>query len=104
MKKLKLIILTSVFISIFLNGCTHLNSVSTTNVPKNLGKKVSVVKEKFYFLALTFSNDFIGDMARDLAAQCNKGMVKGILTKHESINYILFNKNRVTAEGYCVTR
>jgi hypothetical protein len=51
-----------------------------------------------------FNNDYVNDMAEQLANQCPKGHVKGVLTKHEGITYfpIIAHATRVEARGYCV--
>ena len=86
------------------SGCTHLSSVSTSSIPKNRGKKVQSTAERFIFFAFNFNNDYVDEMTEDLANQCPKGKVKGILSKHESITYfpLVAHKIRVSAEGYCV--
>ena len=99
MKKLLLILaLTSTF------GCTHLVSLSTTSIPKNTSKEVSAESEKFIFFLFNFDNSYVEDITNDLANQCRKGKVKGILTKHERITYfpLIAHKVRVSSHGYCV--
>lgn len=87
-----------------LSGCTHLMSTSTTPVPAKRDKPVSASAEKFIFLAFNFNNDYVNNMADQLADQCPNGKVTGILTKHENITYfpLIAHKVRVTASGYCV--
>lgn len=100
MKKLVLIIfLTQIF-----SSCARLSSVSTSSIPKNRSKKVFSVADRFIFLGFNFNNDYVNNMANNLAQECPDGKVKGILTKHESIVYfpLFAHKERVTAEGYCV--
>lgn len=85
-------------------GCTHLQSVSTSSIPAKRGNKVSAQKSKMMFLLLNFSNDYVNDMAEDLANQCPNGKIQGLLTKLETVTYfpILVHEYRVNAEGYCV--
>lgn len=85
-------------------GCTHLASVSTTEVPKQRGKVVKAEADRFIFFAFNFNNDYVNEMTMSLAQQCPGGKVSGILTKHEKITYfpIIAHKVRVSAEGYCV--
>lgn len=99
--KLKIL---SILILLFSMGCTHLSSLSTSSVPKERNVKVSAVQERFIFFLFNFNNDYVNNMAEDLANQCPKGKVQGILTKHENITYfpIIAHKIRVTAEGYCL--
>lgn len=100
MKKLALLL----GIWTILSGCTYLQSLSTTSVPAERQQKVRAERSKFIFLAFNFSNDFVDDMAADLANQCPNGKVQGILTKHETIVYfpLFFHTQKVTAEGFCV--
>ncbi|MBT4760718.1 MAG: hypothetical protein HOO06_03380 [Bdellovibrionaceae bacterium] len=100
MKKIILILMVLQLTS----GCAFLRSVSTTSVPKNRKNKVSAQAEKFYFLGFNFSNSYVDGLVQDLADQCPKGKVQGILTKHEVISYVFFTKNIVSANGYCVKR
>ena len=85
-------------------GCTHLKSVSMTDVPKKRDNKISVTKDRFIFLAFNFDNNYVDQLTYELAQKCSKGKVEGLLTKHEVIVYfpLFFHKQRVTAEGYCV--
>ena len=85
-------------------GCTHLVSLSTTSIPKNKGKQVSAEAEKFVFLLFNFDNNYVDSLTTDLARQCPKGKVKGLLTKHERTSYFLAHTERVSATGYCVKR
>lgn len=87
-------------------ACTHLQSVSTSSIPKNRGQKVKSQQYRFIFLAFNFNNDYVNDMAEDLANQCEGGKVMGVLTKHEHITYfpLFAHAIQVTAEGYCVTK
>ena len=87
-----------------LSGCTHLMSTSTTPVPARRDKPVTASTEKFIFLAFNFNNDYVNNMADQLADQCPNGKVTGILTKHENITYfpLIAHKVRVSASGYCV--
>ena len=91
------------FLVIF-SGCTHLSSISTSSIPKNRKNKVSASTDRFIFLAFNFNNDYVDDLAIQLAQQCPKGKVQGVLTKHESITYfpLFAHKERVSAQGYCV--
>lgn len=102
LKKLVVLLMMSAMVS----GCAVLQSVSTTSIPPERGQKVKSERSRFIFLAFNFNNDYVDEMAADLANQCPGGKVQGILTKHESIVYfpILFHTKKVTAEGFCVGR
>ncbi len=94
----------AISISLALSGCAYLQSVSTTTIPAERQNKVSTERSRFIVLGFNFNNDFVNEMAEDLAEKCPGGKVQGILTKHESVVYfpLLFHSVRVKAEGYCV--
>ncbi len=88
----------------FLSGCTSLNTVSLTSIPAKRDQKVSAEASRVIFLGFNFDNDYVDQLTTDLKSQCPNGMISGILTKDEVIDYFLFIvwKHRVHAEGYCV--
>lgn len=90
-------------ISSLLISCAHVNSVSLTPIPVNKQKVVRAERSKMVFLGFNFNNDFIDEMVNDLKMQCPNGVVTGILTKDQTIGYVLFFNHIVTAEGYCIT-
>lgn len=85
-------------------ACVSLNSVSLTQIPANRGQQVSVTKDKTVIFFMSFDNDFVDSMVEELKSKCKDGMVQGILTRDEVVDYFLMivHKRRVTAEGYCV--
>ena len=85
-------------------GCASVNSVSLSSIPANKGKEVRAETSKTIILGFNFNNDYVDEMAEDLKHQCPNGVVKGILTKDEVINYFLFIvwARKVTATGYCL--
>lgn len=85
-------------------GCTHLQSVSTSSLPEDRSKPVQAEGYRFIFLGFNFNNDYVDEMTDDLAKNCPKGQVKGILTKYESIVYfpLFAHAARVKAQGFCV--
>ncbi len=87
-------------------GCASINSLSVTPVPADRSQPVSVEAEKMIILGLNFDNDFVDSLVGDLKSKCPRGMVSGILTKDENINYFLFLvfKKKVTVSGYCTAR
>ena len=94
---------TILFVLLFtLSSCVSLRTVSLTQIPKKRSKKVSTQVEKWVFLAFNFDNDFVDDVAPKLADKCDNGQVKGILTKYEVANYVLFFKYTIRAKGFCV--
>ena len=95
---------TLVGLLLTLSGCTHLQSVSTSTIPKDRSNTVKAESYRFIFLGFNFNNDYVNSMVEDLADQCPKGKVEGVLTKHESIVYfpLFAHAVQVTAEGFCV--
>lgn len=99
MKYISMLLLLSLFTS-----CAYVRSVSQTSIPKNKSKKVTAKVERNIIFLFNFSNEYLTDITQQLVDQCPSGSVKGILTKDEAITYfpIVWHKNVVTAEGYCV--
>lgn len=101
MKKLSLFLS-----SVFLVSCTHLSSVSTTSIPAVRSKPVSAQGERFMIMLFNFDNKYVDNMVMDMAQQCPKGRIEGILTKYEVTTYfplIAYNL-KASAQGYCVTK
>jgi hypothetical protein len=65
---------------------------------------VSASSDKFLFFFISFSNDYVDDVARQLKSKCPGGTVTGILTKDSLTTYfpLILSKREVTARGYCV--
>lgn len=82
-------------------GCASVNSVSLTPIPANRSNQVRAEVSKTIFLAFNFDNDYINPLVEDLKRQCPNGIVSGILTKDETISYVLVFTKKVTATGYC---
>lgn len=85
-------------------GCAHVNSVSLSSIPASKGKAVRAEASKTIFLGFNFDNDYVNEMVEDLKKQCPNGVIRGILTKDETIDYFLFIvwARKVTAAGYCI--
>ncbi|MGE0631893.1 MAG: hypothetical protein AB7O96_05770 [Pseudobdellovibrionaceae bacterium] len=90
--------------AILMSACTSLNTVSLTSIPSNRTNKITAEGSRTIFLGFNFDNDFVDRMNDDLKNQCPNGMVSGILTKDEVVNYFLMivYKHRVTATGFCM--
>lgn len=84
-------------------ACTSLQTVSLTSIPAKRARKVSAVADKIIFLGLNFDNDYVDQLVEDLKRQCPNGLVSGVLTKDEFVNYFigLVYKHRISAAGYC---
>lgn len=96
----KIFFLTAV---VFLAGCTSLRTVSLTSIPPKRDRPVRAEASRFIFLGFNFDNDYVDQMTNDLKNQCQDGVISGILTKDETVDYFLmiFWSHRVTATGYC---
>jgi hypothetical protein len=90
--------------SLLLSGCTSLRTVSLTTIPAQRNNVVKAEASKLIFLGFNFDNDFVDDMEAQLKRQCQNGVVTGILTKEEVVDYFLFivYSHKVNATGYCV--
>lgn len=99
-------ILSLILVSLLLISCTHLSSVSTSAIPASRSKPVSAQGERFMFMLFNFDNKYVDNMVMDLARQCPKGRIEGILTKYEVTTYFpLFAYNlKASAQGYCVAK
>lgn len=85
-------------------ACHSINSVSLTQIPPQRNKEVKAEVSRFIFLGLNFDNDYVDPLVEKLKSQCEGGMIRGILTKDETVDYflMLLYTRRVTASGYCV--
>lgn len=84
-----------------LAGCAHVNSVSLTPIPSQRSNQVRAEVSKTIFLAFNFDNDYINPLVEDLKRQCPNGIVSGILTKDETISYVIVFTKKITATGFC---
>jgi hypothetical protein len=87
--------------ALILSGCASVNSVSISPVPAQRQRPVAAQVEKTIFLGLNFNNDFVNDLVPKLQQQCPNGVISGVLTKDESINYFIATKRVVQARGFC---
>lgn len=100
MKKYLLILM----LASFLPGCVSLSTVSLTSIPAQRQHPVSAETSKFVILGFNFENDYVDNMVTELRQKCPNGIVTGILTKDEVVDYFLmiFATHRTTATGYCL--
>ena len=82
-------------------GCAHMNSVSLTPIPSKRSHVVKAEVSKTIFLAFNFDNDYVNPLVEQLKSQCPNGFISGILTKDETISYLIVFTKRVTAIGFC---
>jgi hypothetical protein len=85
-----------------LAGCTSLQSVSVTQIPKDRSRPVHAEVSNTALFGIHFDNDFVRELTDDLMRQCPDGRVTGILTKQESTLYVIVQTRRVVATGFCV--
>ena len=98
-----LLVLASIFLSSFLGGCTSLQSVGVTSIPKERGRPIEVTENNVAFLGIHFDNDFADDVPEELRRKCPNGKVSGVFSKYESTWYVIVQNRSVTVTGYCVT-
>ena len=103
---MKFLVMLLLVLSTSLPGCVHLDSVSTSTIPMDRSRPVKAEGSRFLFMLINFNNNYVNELSRDLARQCPRGRVEGILTKQESVTYFPFFAHlaRVKASGYCVER
>jgi hypothetical protein len=89
--------------ALFLSACTSLQTVSLTSVPPKRDRPIRSEASRVIFLGLNFDNDYVDQLTTDLKRQCQDGIISGILTKDEIVDYFLMlvHKRRVTATAYC---
>lgn len=101
MKRLILFSMASAFLA--LTSCTHLQTVSLTSIPPKRDHPIKAETSKFIFLGLNFDNDYVDQMTTQLKNQCPDGIISGVLTKDEVVDYFLFifMSHKVSATAYC---
>lgn len=93
--------ISALLLTMFVAGCTSIQSVSLTPIPANRSKTVRAQASKTVFLGFNFDNDYIDPLVDDLKRQCPQGVISGILTKDELTSYVLVFTRTVTATGFC---
>ncbi len=95
--------LIQLFLVFLCCSCVSLSSVSITQIPKERNKEVSASSSKFIIFGFSFSNEYADEVVKNLKKKCDGGMVQGILTKDENVNYFIgiVMKREITASGYC---
>ena len=89
-------------LAMMVTSCVGLRTVSLTQVPKKRSKKVVASVEKWVFLGFNFDNDYVDTLTVKLSDQCQRGQIKGILSKYETTLYFIVAKHTITARGFCV--
>jgi len=84
-----------------ITSCASVQSVSLTPIPKQRSKVIKAEVSKFVFLAFNFNNDFIDEIVDQLKEKCPDGVISGILTKDESVSYILAHTRKISASAFC---
>ena len=83
-------------------GCTSLQSVSVNGAPAERRRPVQASATNTALLGIHFDNDFVDGLTARLEAQCPRGKVTGVFTKHETTWYVLVQQRHVRVSGYCV--
>ena len=93
----------SIFSMLLLSACTSLHTVSLTSIPAQRSNKVTAEVSKTIILGFNFDNDFVDDLENQLKNKCPNGIISGILTKDEIVDYFIMFvwKHHVVATGYC---
>ncbi len=101
MKIILMVVCTGMLMGVM--GCTSLNSVSVTPIPRDRANQISAQSHRWIIFGFNFDNDYVDKVSEDLSKQCPDGRVSGILTKDQATMYFLFFvvKREVMATGYC---
>ncbi len=94
-------VIYSLLAAFMMAGCASVNSVSLTPIPTDRSRVVRAEVSRFIILAFNFDNNYIDPLVEELKQKCPNGVVSGILTKDETISYVLAFNRRVVATGYC---
>jgi len=88
---------------LILTACTSLSTVSLTSIPAQRSNVVTADVSKTIILGFNFDNDYVDDLENQLKNKCPNGVISGILTKDEIIDYFIMIvwKHHIVATGYC---
>lgn len=92
-----------VVLSTLAGGCTSLQSVGVTSIPKERGRPVETSENNVAFLGIHFDNAFADEVPEKLRQQCPDGKITGVFSKYESTWYVLVQNRSVTVKAFCVT-
>jgi hypothetical protein len=92
--------------SLGLAACTTVQSITVNQIPEKRFRR-DVVKAHDWspiILAIPFGSGFVDKASAQLARQCQRGAVEGVLTKFETTDYFLglYAVQSIDMEGYCV--
>ncbi|MBM95083.1 MAG: hypothetical protein CMI09_04455 [Oceanospirillaceae bacterium] len=94
--------LTCLMAALILAGCTSLQSVSISQIPKDRSQRVVAESDQWSFLGIAFSNDFVDDAMLDIQQQCPQGQVEGVLTQYDHTFFFPILVRTVEVTGFCV--
>jgi hypothetical protein len=87
-------------------GCTHSVhqvSVSADEVPRGAQiRRVTAQAEQHVVLYVTNNTDFVDEARRDLLAQCPRGELVAVETRHSTSHGFLSFDNKVRMTAWCV--
>lgn len=92
-----------VVLSTLTGGCTSLQSVGVTSIPKERGRPVETSENNVALLGIHFDNTFADEVPEKLRQQCPDGKITGVFSKYESTWYVLVQNRSVTVKAFCVT-
>ncbi|EAP95691.1 hypothetical protein [Vibrio splendidus] len=95
----KTLVLTATLVS--LSGCVGLNTVSLTSVPVERDRQVKTSTSDWNFIGINFNNNIVDEAIANLQQQCPAGKIEGVLTKYQTISYVLFFNRQIIVTGYC---
>ena len=86
-----------------LDCCVSLQSISINSQPEGQERlnPISTEVSKLIFLGLNFDNDFLNEVPKKLMDSCPGGKIKGIVTRFETVSYLIFFRFVVKAQGFC---
>jgi hypothetical protein len=89
--------------SFIFHSCVSLHSISINSQPEGAERNNLVSSEvsKLIFLGFNFNNDFLDEAPKKLLDSCPGGKIKGIVTRYETVSYVLFFRFVVKAQGFC---
>lgn len=95
--------LAFVVVATFTGGCTSLQSVGVTSIPKERGRPVETSENNVALLGIHFDNTFADEVPEKLRQQCPDGKITGVFSKYESTWYVLVQNRSVTVKAFCLT-
>lgn len=94
------------FAAVLLAGCTHSVhqvSVAADEVPRGAQlRRVTAEAEQHVVLYITDNTDFVDEARRQLLAQCPRGELLAVETRHSTSHGFLSFDNKVRMTAWCL--